>query len=63
MRRILVCGLALALSAAWLSPPAGGVAGFGDIADAKFYTTAVQWMVDEDITTGTSPTCFSTMTS
>ena len=39
--------------------PAGGVAGFGDVGAGRFYTAAVQWMVDNDITTGTSPTCFS----
>ena len=39
--------------------PAGGVAGFGDIDTGKFYTEPVQWMVDNGITTGISPTCFS----
>ena len=39
--------------------PAGGVAGFGDVDDDQFYTAPVQWMVDNEITTGTSPTCFS----
>ncbi len=38
---------------------AGGVARFGDIEDGVFYTKPVQWMVDEDITTGTEPGCFS----
>jgi len=53
----LVClVLALSLSA---SSPAGGVAGFGDVAVGRFYTAPVQWMVDNEITTGTSPTCFS----
>ncbi|MDG2027646.1 MAG: S-layer homology domain-containing protein [Acidimicrobiales bacterium] len=41
------------------SSPASGVAGFGDVGDSEFFTEAVQWMVDNDITTGTSPTCFS----
>ena len=41
------------------SAPAGGVAGFGDVTTARFYTAAVQWMVDSAITTGTSPSCFS----
>jgi hypothetical protein len=41
------------------APPAGAVAGFGDVDSDRFYTDAVQWMVDNDITTGTSPTCFS----
>jgi uncharacterized protein YkwD len=39
--------------------PAGAVAGFGDIAVDDFYTAGVQWMVDEEITSGTSPGCFS----
>lgn len=39
--------------------PAGAVAGFGDVADGEFYTEAVQWMVDNEITSGTSPGCFS----
>ncbi|MDG2025671.1 MAG: S-layer homology domain-containing protein [Acidimicrobiales bacterium] len=50
----LVAGM-LALPAT----PATGVAGFGDVAPARYFTDAVQWMVDEDITTGTSETCFS----
>ena len=41
------------------SGTASGVAGFGDVDSGLFYTEAVQWMVDKDITTGTSPTCFS----
>ena len=39
--------------------PGGGVAGFGDVGDERYYTDAVQWMVDNEITTGTSATCFS----
>jgi hypothetical protein len=42
-----------------MSTPASGVAGFGDVGESAFYTNAVQWMVDNDITTGTSATCFS----
>ena len=38
---------------------AGGVARFGDIEPMRFYTPAVQWMVDDEITTGTSENCFS----
>ncbi len=41
------------------SSPAGSVAGFGDVGEKEFYTDAVQWMVENTITTGTSPTCFS----
>ena len=39
--------------------PAGAAAAFGDVADGEFYTEAVQWMVDNEITSGTSPGCFS----
>ena len=39
--------------------PAGAVAGFGDVPEGRFYTEAVQWMVDNEITSGTSPGCFS----
>ena len=42
-----------------LASPVGGVAGFGDVDAGRFYTAPVQWMVDNDITTGTGPTCFS----
>jgi cytochrome c553 len=38
---------------------AGGVARFGDVKPHQFYTEAVQWMVDNGITTGTSEFCFS----
>ena len=51
-----VAGLTLSTS------PAGSVAGFGDVGESRFFTIAVQWMVDEDITTGTSPTCSHPMT-
>ncbi|NIR35251.1 MAG: S-layer homology domain-containing protein, partial [Actinobacteria bacterium] len=34
------------------------MAGFGDVGAGRFYTDAVQWMVDNDITTGVSPNCF-----
>jgi len=39
--------------------PVAAVAGFGDVEDARFFTAGVQWMVDNDITQGTSATCFS----
>jgi hypothetical protein len=40
------------------SGTAGGVAGFGDVEAGAFYTQGVQWMVDENITTGVTPECF-----
>ncbi|MDW3218376.1 MAG: S-layer homology domain-containing protein [Acidimicrobiales bacterium] len=39
--------------------PAGAIAGFGGVPDDRFYSDAVQWMVDNDITSGTSEGCFS----
>jgi len=48
----LVLGIATAA-------PAAAVAGFGDVASGEFYSDAVQWMVDNDVTSGTSPGCFS----
>ena len=39
--------------------PAQGVAGFGDVDEDRYFTQAVQWMVDNGITTGTSEACFS----
>ena len=51
---LIAAGVSLALSS-----PAGSVAGFGDVPEQSFYTDAVQWMVDNDITTGTSAPCFS----
>ena len=41
------------------TPPAAGVAGFGDVGKDRYFTEPVQWMVDNEITTGTSATCFS----
>lgn len=51
-------GLSVALLLAGASP-AGAIAGFGDVESGRYYTAAVQWMVDEGVTTGTSPSCFS----
>ena len=60
-RTLAVCLVAsLAMSGlASLSAPAAGVAGFGDVEADAFYTEAVQWMVDNEITTGVSATCFA----
>jgi cytochrome c5 len=46
------------LALATAGSPAGGVAGFGDVEAQLYYTNPVQWMVDNDITTGVSETCF-----
>ncbi|MCY4493225.1 MAG: S-layer homology domain-containing protein, partial [Acidimicrobiaceae bacterium] len=40
------------------APPAGSVAGFGDVADGQYYTEAVQWSADNDIA-GTDGNCFA----
>lgn len=59
-RRGLSIALVIGMAAALLSSaPASGVAGFGDVHQGEFFTSAVQWMVDEDITNGTSAGCFS----
>ena len=39
-------------------PPSDQAHDFIDVADGKFYTAAVRWMVEHGITTGTSPTTF-----
>ena len=62
LKRFATATLAVLLAvggALLASSPAGGVAGFGDVPEQSFYTDAVQWMVDNDITTGTSASCFS----
>lgn len=58
-RRSLATVAATLVGLLALTSPAGAVAGFGDVANDEFYTDAVQWMVDHDITAGTSPGCFS----
>lgn len=62
IRRILVAvGAAATLAAASIvaAPAASGVAGFGDVEGSAFYTNAVQWMVEEEITLGVSANCFA----
>lgn len=61
MTRGMRSGIVLTiLFAVALAPlPAGGVAGFGDVPDGAFYTEAVQWMVNNEITTGKTDTCFA----
>ena len=53
-------GLIVALTAALLvgvPSPAGAVAGFGDVSEGTWYTDAVQWSVDNNIT-GVDGPCF-----
>lgn len=60
MRRVLAVFVSVLLAGVGLAvSPAGGVAGFGDVSAGRFFTEPVQWMVDEEITTGTSFACFS----
>ena len=47
------------VSVAAVMVASAAVAGFGDVPGGVFYTEAVQWMVDEGITAGTAPGCFS----
>ena len=60
--RLGVClGVALGLAAGVVTAasPAAGVAGFGDVAEGRFFAEPVAWMVESDLTKGTAPGCFS----
>ena len=59
IRSIFAAVIAAALLLALTPGPAGAAAGFGDVPDDVFYTAPVQWMVDQGITNGTAPGCFS----
>jgi hypothetical protein len=54
----LLAGMVMA-SLASPSPGTTGVAGFGDVPPTAYYATAVQWLVDHEITHGVTPTCFA----
>ncbi|MEM7140380.1 MAG: SpoIID/LytB domain-containing protein [Actinomycetota bacterium] len=41
------------------SPASTAEISFTDVEDGRYYTEAVRWMVEHEITTGTSPTTFS----
>ena len=53
------CGVVLCLAASSLvaASPAGAVAGFGDVAEDRYYTEPVQWSVDNDVA-GIDGNCF-----
>jgi hypothetical protein len=52
--------VAIAIVAMLSTPaPTGAVAGFGDVWKGAYYAAPVQWMVDNDITTGTGPCSFA----
>ncbi len=62
MRRLILgAAVSAVLSTASLSTasPAASVGGFGDIEESRYYAAAVQWMLDNDITSGTTQRCFS----
>lgn len=58
MKKALIFTLALALCLG-LSAPAFAVGSFDDVFEADYYAAAVQWAVENGITTGTSDTTFS----
>jgi hypothetical protein len=59
VRLFAVVGAVALLAAVAPAGPASAAAGFGDVAGDAYYTAPVQWLVDESITTGTSPGCFN----
>ena len=59
MRRIVLATAIVIGMFGAATAPAGGFAGFGDIALGRFFTKAVQWMVDNKYTTGITPTCYA----
>ena len=61
MRKLYISAISVVLVVVVLAAgsPAAGVAGFSDVEDESFFAEAVQWMVDNEISTGTSPECFS----
>ncbi|MEM8705213.1 MAG: alpha/beta fold hydrolase, partial [Actinomycetota bacterium] len=60
-RRALAVALtvSVAVSGLMTASPAAGVAGFGDVPSGQYYSEAVQWMVDNEITDGVTPECFA----
>ena len=53
------CIVVAMVTVAWTDTPSDAMGGFGDVPSGVFYSDAVQWLVDESLTTGTSPGCFS----
>ena len=51
--------LALTIATTGLAAPAGAATGFADVEPDTWYTEPVAWLVNEGITIGTSPGCFS----
>lgn len=59
LRGVISICVAIALSISGLVAPATAIGGFGDVASQRYYSSAVQWMVDRQITTGTAAGCFA----
>ncbi|MDW3220750.1 MAG: S-layer homology domain-containing protein [Acidimicrobiales bacterium] len=59
--RITKATLAILVAVAVLAGTATALAGhpFGDVEDGKWYSEAVEWAYDNDITTGKTPTTFN----
>ena len=58
-RIVSLCCLFALFAVVLVDSPSGAVGGFGDVEDHEYYADAVQWLVDEGLTTGTSDGCFS----
>lgn len=58
-RRVVVAIATIATLSGVPAAPAGGSSGFGDVRSSDYYAAGVQWMVDQGLTDGTTPGCFS----
>ncbi len=54
LSRLLIALMAMLVAA----PAAYAVSGFGDVEGDDYFAQSVQWMVDNNLTVGVSPTCF-----
>lgn len=57
--RVLVIAVAVFAALVAQSVPALAIGGFGDTPVGEYYSEAVQWMVDGNLTQGTQPGCFT----
>ena len=57
--RVAVTVFVVATAVAATAAPVGAVAGFGDVAEDRFFAEPVAWMVETGLTTGTEIGCFS----
>lgn len=58
-RRLLTAALSAVLVVGLTAPAHAGIGGFHDVSASSYYARPVQWMINGEITTGTSPTTFS----